>query len=118
MTTNSWLNNLNMTTNSWLNNPNMTTNGDKLKSPYTRPNGPISHFKYETYFYIRLTISIELFFLDIPIIIVLIFHCFRDLFCWQEIRSQQLDRYRYKFCGVKPLIQPIRAKNIYKSSLF
>ena len=23
------------------------------------------------------------------------FHCFRDLFCWQEIRSQQLDRYRY-----------------------
>jgi hypothetical protein len=26
----------------------------------------------------------------------LFFHCFRDLFCWQEIRSQQLDRYRYK----------------------
>ena len=29
------------------------------------------------------------------------FHCFRDLFCWQEIRSQQLDRYRYNvwYCG-------------------
>jgi len=24
----------------------------------------------------------------------LAFHLFRDLFCWQEIRSQQLDRYR------------------------
>ena len=24
---------------------------------YTRPNGPISHFKYETYFYIRLTVG-------------------------------------------------------------
>jgi hypothetical protein len=23
------------------------------------------------------------------------FHWFRDLFCWQEIWSQQLDRYRY-----------------------
>ena len=25
----------------------------------------------------------------------LFFHCFRELFCWQEIRSQQLDRYWY-----------------------
>ena len=25
----------------------------------------------------------------------LFFHCFRDLFCWQEIQSQQLDQYRY-----------------------
>jgi hypothetical protein len=26
----------------------------------------------------------------------LFFNCFRDLFCWQEIWIQQLDRYRYK----------------------
>jgi len=25
----------------------------------------------------------------------LFFNCFRDVFCWQEIWSQQLDRYRY-----------------------
>ena len=29
---------------------------------YTRSNGPISHFKYETYFYIRLTVGMLILF--------------------------------------------------------
>jgi hypothetical protein len=31
--------------------------------------------------------------------------CFRDLFCWQEIRSQQLNRYRYLIVRIYILLK-------------
>ena len=40
---------------------------------------------YSFWICIWLTSNLSLFF----------FHCFHNLFCWQEIQSQQLDRYRY-----------------------